>query len=80
MSFTARWKTVFEFTGECADCDFQFSAKTKKQAGLYRRLHSKKCVKIPGQGFEAFSALETTVKSLPKNTKVIETVKLHTHD
>ncbi len=75
MSFTARWKTEYFFTGECADCDFKFSAKTKKQAGLYRRLHSKKCVKIPGRGFKTFSALETSVKSLPNNSKVIETLK-----
>lgn len=38
------------FQGNCGGCDYEYTAKSQKQAAMYKRLHEKKCSHAnPGQ-------------------------------
>ena len=38
------------FEGSCGGCDYTYTAKSKKQASMYQKLHEKKCSHSnPGQ-------------------------------
>tara|TARA_R110002167_G_scaffold104922_4_gene270209 strand:- start:481 stop:732 length:252 start_codon:yes stop_codon:yes gene_type:complete len=67
------------FQGNCGGCDYEYTAKSQKQAAMYKRLHEKKCSHSnTGQHKIQELATQETKKFAYNGGKVVDTTTEYT--